>query len=91
MSIKEALERKLKAEIDKWEKDIAALEAKAEKEEADAAAQREIYDAIDGVRNAIGGARDRLEELRQSGEDAAHALKEGIEKTIADTRKALGG
>lgn len=91
MGIKESLERKITAEIDKWEKDIEALEAKAEAEEANAEAQKEIYDRIDTVRNAIGSAQKKLDEVRQSGEDAAAALKDGIEGTIADVRKALGG
>jgi DNA anti-recombination protein RmuC len=91
MGIKDAIERKLTAEIDKWEKDIAALEAKAEAEEANAEAQKEIYDRVDAVRNAVGSAQKKLDEVRQSGEDAAKALSDGVEKTIADVRKALGG
>jgi uncharacterized membrane protein len=91
MGLKEALERKLTAEIDKWEKDIQALEAKAEAEEASAEAQREIHDKIDAVRSALGGARDKLAEIRQTGEDAAAALSDGVERTIADVRKVLGG
>jgi predicted nucleic acid-binding Zn-ribbon protein len=91
MGIKDALERKLTAEIDKWEKDIAALEAKAEAEEASAEAQKEIHGKIDAVRNAIGDAQKKLDEVRSSGEDAAAALKDGIENTLSDVRKALGG
>lgn len=91
MSLREVLERRIRAEIDKWEKDIAALEAKAEKEAADAAARRELHDRIERIRDAVSGARDRLGQLRQTGEDALESISDSIEQTLARLRKNLPG
>jgi predicted nucleic acid-binding Zn-ribbon protein len=91
MGIKESLRRSLRAEINKWEKDIAALQARAESRAASAQAQREIHDKIVEARKAIGDARGKLDELRLASEDAAASLKESIERLFADVRKAWKG
>jgi signal transduction histidine kinase len=91
MGIQESIRRSLRAEINRWEKDIAALQARAESRAASAQAQREIHDKIEHAREAIRDARAKLDELRHSGEDAAASLKECIERTLSDLRKAWNG
>lgn len=90
MSIRAALERRLRAELELWNRDIAALEAKAEQEEARADLQRQTFEKIDALREGIDEARRKLDELKESGDEVAHSLRDSFEETIARVKSALG-
>lgn len=68
MSIKEAYEKKLQAQLDEWNAEIDKLKAKADKTEADT--RLEYYKQIQGLRAQQQAAQTKLSELRQSSEDA---------------------
>ena len=77
MSMKEAYQQKLKAQLDEWKAEIDKLKAKADKAEADA--QVEYYKQIEDMRVKQKAAREKLTELKEAGDDAWEDLKAGID------------
>lgn len=77
MSMKEAYEKKLEAKLHEWNADIAKLKARADSAEADI--QLEYYKKIEELRSQQDAARKKLEELKESSDDAWQDLKVGID------------
>ena len=77
MSMKEAYEKKLQSKLDEWNTDIDKLKAKADSAEADA--QLEYYKQIEELRSMQEAARKKLEELKDTSDDAWEDLKAGID------------
>ena len=77
MSMKEAYEKKLQAQLDEWSAEIDRLKAKADKAEADA--QLDYYKKIEELRVLQEQARDKLVELEAATDEAWEDLKAGIE------------
>lgn len=77
MSMKEAYQKKMKAQLDVWSAEIDRLKAQAAKMEADAEikAQREL----DDLRAKRDAAAEKLERLERAGDDAWEDLKSGVE------------
>ncbi len=89
MSVKEALEKKIETQLEKWEDQIKemkakakAQESKAEAEKADAKLQQEYYDKIEKIQNAYGQTKQKLDELRQAGDDSWESIKTEVEKLL---------
>ncbi|RJP44544.1 MAG: hypothetical protein C4548_05695 [Desulfobacteraceae bacterium] len=89
MSIKEALEKKLETQLEKWENEIEEMKAKArtreaeaEAEKADAELQQEYYDKIEKIQKTYDQARKKLVELRAAGNNAWEGLKSDIENFL---------
>jgi hypothetical protein len=80
MSIKEAYEKKIEAQMDEWKIEINKLKAKANKAEADA--QIKYYKQIEDIRAKQEAAREKLTELKGAGEDAWEDLKTGLENAL---------
>ena len=87
MSLKQAYEQKLRAQLDAWKTDIDQLKAKADKAEADV--QLEYYKKIEELRMKQESAREKLQELENAGEDAWEDLKAGIESAWDDLRDSI--
>lgn len=87
MSIKDAYEKKLHAQLDEWKAGIDMLKAKASKAEADA--QLGYYKHIEDLRTKQEAARLKLEELELAGDDAWEDLKAGIESAWDDLEDAF--
>lgn len=77
MSMKEAYEQKIEAQLDEWKAEIEKMKAQARN--ADAEAQLEYYKQIEELRMKQETAREKLGELKQAGEDAWEDMKSGIE------------
>lgn len=77
MSMKEAYEQKLQAQLDEWSADIDKLKAKADGAEADM--QLEYYKQIEELRSLKDTAVDKLIELKDASDDTWEDLKAGIE------------
>ncbi len=77
MSMKDAYERKLQAQLDGWSAEIDKLKAKADKGQADA--QLEYYKQIEELRSMQESATNKLFELKNAGDDAWEDLKAGID------------
>lgn len=77
MSMKEAYEQKLQAQLDEWGAEIDKLKAKADSAEADV--QLEYYKQIEQLQSMKDTAVDKLIELKGAGDDAWEDLKAGIE------------
>jgi predicted nucleic acid-binding Zn-ribbon protein len=77
MSMKEAYQQKLEAQLAEWNVAIDKLKAKADKAEAEA--QIEYYKQIEDMRVKQEAARDKLTELKEAGEDAWEDLKAGLD------------
>lgn len=90
MSMKEAYEKKLQAQLDEWNAEIDKLKAKADEAEADA--QLEYYKQIEGLRSKQEMARDKLKELKEAAEDAWEDLKAGVDSawdSLGETLKSV--
>ncbi|MDA3971440.1 MAG: coiled coil domain-containing protein [Desulfobulbaceae bacterium] len=79
MSMKEAYQQKLEAQLAEWNVAIDKLKAKADKAEAEA--QIEYYKEIEGMRAKQEAAREKLTELKEAGEGGWEDLKVGLENT----------
>ncbi|MDQ1325405.1 MAG: hypothetical protein QG564_529 [Campylobacterota bacterium] len=77
MSMKEAYEQKLQAQLDEWGAEIDKLKAKADSAEADV--QLKYYKQIEQLQSMKDTAVDKLIELKDTGDDAWEDLKAGIE------------
>ena len=78
MEQKQAYEDKLKAQLDQWNAKIDLLKAKAAKAEADARVN--CLETIEDLKNKRNQAREKLQELRQAGDNAWLDLKGGVEE-----------
>lgn len=87
MSIKEAYEQKLQAQLDEWSAEIDKLKAKADSAEADA--QLEYYKRIEELRSMQETAANKLTGLKDAGDDAWEDLKAGIESAWDSLGNAL--
>lgn len=80
MSMKEAYQKKLEAQLDEWKIEIDKMKAKADKAEADA--QIKYYKQIEDSRKKQEAAREKLVELKEAGEDAWEDLKAGLDNAF---------
>lgn len=87
MSLKEAYQEKMEAQLREWEADIARLRAKADQTKAEA--KIEYYQQIEVLRTKKEAAHQKLQELRETSEDAWEELKAGIENAWDDLRHAV--
>ncbi|MGE4492390.1 MAG: coiled coil domain-containing protein [Syntrophotalea sp.] len=87
MSMKEAYQKKLQAQLDEWNAEIDKLKAKADKVEADA--QIEYYKKIEELRSMHETANRRLAKLREASDDAWDDLKSGIDSAYNSLGNAL--
>ncbi len=76
MSMKEAYEKKIEAQLKEWNADIDKLQARADSAEADA--QLEYYQQIDDLRAKQEEAQTKLDELKEASDDAWEDLKAGV-------------
>ncbi|WP_110457526.1 coiled coil domain-containing protein [Shewanella algidipiscicola] len=76
MSMKQAYEKKLRAQLNEWSADIDKLKAKVDKAEAEV--QIEYYKKIDELRTMQRDVAHQLTELRESSDDAWEDIKAGI-------------
>jgi hypothetical protein len=77
MSMKDAYEQKLQAQLDEWSAEIEKLKAKADNAEADT--QLEYYKQIEKIRSMQESASNKLVELKDAGDDAWEDLKAGLD------------
>lgn len=77
MSMKDAYQQKLQAQLDEWNADIDKLKARADK--AEASVKLEYYKQIEDLRMKQGVASKKLTELKLAGDDAWEDLKAGVE------------
>lgn len=87
MSMKDAYEQKLQAQLDEWGAEIDKLKAKADNAEADA--QLEYYKQIEELRSMQETATNKLAELKDAGDDAWEDLKAGIDSAWDSLGNAL--
>jgi len=87
MSMKDAYEKKLKGQLSEWRAEIDKMKAKADQAEGDA--QLSYYKEIEDLRSRQEAARDKLDELRDAGDNAWEDLKTGLDKTWDDMSDAV--
>jgi len=87
MSMKEAYEKKLQAQLDGWSAEIDKLKAKAEAAEADA--QLKYYKQIEELRSMQEAANEKLVQLKEAGDDAWEDLKAGIDSAWGSLSSAV--
>ena len=74
---KKEYEKKLEAQLAKWNAEIDKLQAQAEQAEAET--RREYYDQIEKIRELQESARQKLSQLKNAGDEAWEDLKSGAE------------
>ncbi len=77
MSMKEAYEKKLQAQLDEWSLEIEKLKAKADV--ASAEAQIEYYKQLDELRALRDKSHQKLVEIRDASDDAWEDIKIGAD------------
>lgn len=87
MSMKEAYEKKLQAQLDEWSAEIDKLKAKADGAEGDA--QLEYYKHVEELRSMQEAANDKLSELKDAGDDGWEDLKAGLDSAWHSLGNAL--
>lgn len=87
MSMKQAYEKKLQAQLDEWNAQIDVLKAKADSAEADV--QLKYYKQIEELREQQAAAKVKLDELKNAGEDAWEDLKAGVESAWSSLSNSL--
>jgi hypothetical protein len=80
---KELYQKRLRAQADEWDAELAKLKAKAAK--ADAEAKLELLRQAGKLETKIGEFRSRVAELAAAGDDAWESIKDGVDSA----RKAL--
>lgn len=87
MSNKNAFEKKLEAQMQQWNAEIAKLKAKAQEQEADT--QLAYYKKIEELRSLQDEANQRLISVKNASNDAWDDLREGTEKAWSNMSSAL--
>ncbi len=89
MGFKDALEKKLESKLEEWKNEINEMKARskkkqaeAEAEKADAVLQQEYYDRIERLQKASEQAKQKLDKLRQAGENSWESIKTDIENFL---------
>lgn len=77
MNHKDAYEKKMQARLDQWSAEIDGLKAQAEK--ADAEARIALNEKIDEATAKKDSAKEKLDRLKDAGDDAWEDLKNGME------------
>ena len=89
MSMQEAYQKKMKAQLDVWSAEIDKLKAQATKMEADA--EVKAHREIDDLRAKRDAAEEKLARLERAGDDAWEDVKAGVESawdSLADAVKS---
>ena len=87
MNEKEAYQQKLEAKLDEWMAEIDKLKAKAD--QASAEAKVEYDKQVNGLHVKQEAAKEKLNALRQAGDDSWEKLKVDIEQTWSDLSEAV--
>lgn len=87
MSKKQAYEQKFQAQFEAWSAEIDKLKAKAE--QADADAQIAYYEEVEKLRARQGEMKQKLKELKDSGDDAWADIVAGVESAQGAFGNAL--
>jgi len=87
MTRKEAFQKKMQAQRDKWAAEIDKLQAKADKAKADV--QINYFKQLEGLRSGREEAGRKLAELREAGDDAWEDFKAGLESAWASLGHAV--
>ncbi len=87
MSMKESYEKKLQAQLNEWKADIDKLRAQADKAEADA--KIKYNKEITELQAMQAAAKQKLAELKETGDDSWEELKAGIENAWDSLSKAV--
>jgi predicted nucleic acid-binding Zn-ribbon protein len=81
MSTKDQYVEQRQAEMDKWNAEIEALEAKIKTAAGDAKAKLAHEEQINALRQKRDEAKAKLSEIRTAGDDRWEDLKDGLEHT----------
>ena len=87
MTAKAAYVRKMEAQLEAWEADIAELRAKAE--QAGAELRVEYNEQLEALQKNQRAAREKLDEVEQASDEAWEDLRTGAEATWEDLKTAV--
>lgn len=87
MSMKEAYEQKIEAQLAEWDAEIKKLRAKAEQAEADAKIR--YHEQVEDIRSMQRSAQAKFKELKEAGDNAWEDLKAGMENARDSLAKAI--
>lgn len=87
MDERQAYREKMEAQLREWSSEIDALQARAEKLEAEA--KRSAIQRIEALRAQRAAAQEKLETLKGAGDKAWEDLRRGVENAWADLKQAV--
>jgi predicted ribosome quality control (RQC) complex YloA/Tae2 family protein len=79
MSIREIYEKKMQAQLDEWKTKLEAFKDKADEEETNL--QLEYYTLIEEVKLELETAHNKLQRLKQTGDETWEEIKTEVEIT----------
>jgi chromosome segregation ATPase len=84
---RKAYAEKVEAQLKEWGTNIDILKAKAEKAKAEA--KIKYYERIQDLRAKQESLDQKLQELKESGEEAWEEVKTGVDQAIKDLKEAF--
>lgn len=87
MSMKEAYQQKMNAQLQEWQQKIDLLKSKADKAEAEQ--KIKYYEQVESLRAKQMAVHEKLEELRNASEGAWEDVKAGVELAWHDLEHAF--
>jgi DNA repair exonuclease SbcCD ATPase subunit len=84
---KEAYLEKMEGQLKEWGIEVDVLKAKAEKSKAEV--KMKYLEQIHELKSKQGAVKERLNELRESGDEAWGDFREDVEKALAEMKEAL--
>jgi hypothetical protein len=88
MSMKEAYKKKAEAELELGQAKLAEYKARAKNLSADTQIKYEKH--VDSLEHGVEGAKQKLKELGEAGEDAWEHLKESLERSLRAVKNTVG-
>ena len=87
MSMKEAYEKKMEAQVKEWSAKIDVLKAKAEKVSADQKVR--YHEQLESLKGKQRKLEEKLDKLRSSSESAWEEIKGGVEHAWEDLKNSV--
>jgi exonuclease VII large subunit len=95
-NMKEAFVAKMETQLEQWKKKIDEMEAEArtkeaeaDAEKADAELKKQLYEKVEGLKQTYEDTKNRLQELRRSGDASWEKLKMDVEKARDDLGRGI--
>lgn len=88
---REILQRRLETQLKEWSTRIDHLKAEAERDMADAELREQLYERLQVLRDKQTAAKEKLNELKRSGEKTWRSVKKDVDRLWSDIQDTFEG